>query len=127
MPTTTRPGFRKPWTHGAKAYEEADSLEDLVAGLRRARNSRRVYVHGDAIGHLPCVHCGIPLADPYPVNPGDTRLRTDKGPDYSGRYFPKRKAFVPEHYYCGWGALLAPVFGAETGPYRAGSIDLSHL
>ena len=35
MPTTTRPGFRKPWTHGAKAYEEADTLEDLVAGLKQ--------------------------------------------------------------------------------------------
>lgn len=106
--TATRPAFRKPWTHGARAYEEADSLEAMRAGLKRARKDRKVYItNRDEVAHLPCAACGIPLGDPYPVNKGSAHTSVDRhlAVDYS----PRTGRIVPLHYYCSWGVLLTQV------------------
>ena len=37
--TTTRPAYRQPWTHGAKAYPQADTFDALRDGTKRKRKS----------------------------------------------------------------------------------------
>lgn len=108
MPTTTdRPAFRKPWTHGAKGYEEADTLDAMRAGLKRARKSRKVYIARDEVAHLPCAACGVPLGDPYAVNPGGPQTQVDRR--LAVDYNPRTGRIVPLHYYCSWGTLMNAV------------------
>lgn len=121
MPTTQtdRPAFRKPWTHGAKAYEEADSLPALREGLKRARKSRLVKVARDAVADLPCAVCGIPLGDPYAANKGGPTDHVDKAAFLSGDYDPRSGTFVPLHYYCSWGVLMDAVVRLHRHGVRA--------
>lgn len=104
---TTRPAFRRPWEHGAKAYHQADNLEALREGMKRKRKWEIVHLSHEGFGHLPCASCGIPVGDPYPVNEGDTVLRQDDSA--TGHYFPKTKRLVVQHYYCSWGTLMNQV------------------
>lgn len=105
----TRPAFRRPWEHGAKAYHEADTLSALVEGAKRKRNVFMVRLNHEGFGHMKCVKCGIPVGDPYPVNEGDKALHQDKG-WATGHYAPRSKQLVALHYYCSWGMLLNQVF-----------------
>jgi hypothetical protein len=108
MQTRTRPAFRKPWEHGARAYPEADSLEALFEGAKRRRNTFDVLVGG--LGEHPCASCGIALQDAYPVNPGGPTMKTDD-PSRGFRviYSPRSRRWVARHYYCSWGALMQGV------------------
>jgi len=106
--TKTRPAFRAPWTYGAKGYAQADTLEALAIGMKRKRNVQIVRLNNETLGHLQCACCGIALADPYPVNPGDTKTTTDEWG--TGKYFPSTKKLVVMHYYCSWGALMTDIF-----------------
>ena len=103
----TKPAFRKPWEHGAKAYHEADTLEALIEGAKRKRNRFMVHLSHEGFGHYACAKCGIPVGDPYPVNQGDANLHQDKWA--TGHYLPRTKQLVVLHYYCSWGALLQQV------------------
>lgn len=103
----TRPAYRNPWQHGAKAYPEADTLEALREGAKRKRKTFMVHLSHAGFGHYECAKCGIPLGDPYPANKGDSNLVTDKWG--TGHYSPKRKDLVVMHYYCSWGALMNQV------------------
>lgn len=106
--TTTRPAFRKPWTHGAKAYYEADTFDALREGMKRTRKSHLVHMpnSGEA-GDVPCTSCGILLRDAYPVNPGDTATRVDTYSTWT--WVPRRKGAYGQHYYCSWGTLMGQV------------------
>jgi hypothetical protein len=106
--TQQRPAFREAWKYGAKGYAEADTLEALAEGMKRKRKMQIVHLNHSGFGHIPCSCCGIPVGDPYPVNEGDTNLRTDKWA--TGKYFPSQKKLVVMHYYCSWGALINEVF-----------------
>ena len=103
-----RPGFRKPWEHGAKAYHEADTLEALHEGAKRKRKTFMLHVSHEGFGHYECAKCGIPVGNPYPVNEGDTALHQDKWA--TAHYSPKRKELVVLHYYCSWATLIHQVF-----------------
>jgi hypothetical protein len=106
--TTSRPAFRKPWTHGAKAYIEADTFSALREGMKRARNTRLVHMSnsGEA-GAQPCAACGVLLRDMYAVNPGEAPRRVDEWSTWE--YNPRTKRAVGMHYYCSWGALMNAV------------------
>jgi len=103
---TNTPAYRAPWTHGAKAYPEADTFEALAAGIARKRKPLTVLVSHDACGDMPCAACGRALGGEYEVNPGAGDLRTDT----LGRaYFdcnPRTGIAVGRHYYCAWGATM---------------------
>lgn len=104
--TATRPAFRKPWTHGAAAYTEADTFAAMYEGLKRTRKSRLVHMPNDGeAGDQPCAVCGIRLRDPYPVNPGEAATKVDRYSTW--HYIPSRKSARGAHYYCSWGALLS--------------------
>jgi len=106
---TTRPSFRKPWQHGAKAYHEADSLEALAKGVRRKRNPLTVLIpHAThALDGTPCAACGLDLAGPYAVNPGDEPTTTDR--HCYADVDPKRGTVALRHYYCAWGHTMNQV------------------
>lgn len=104
--TATRPAYREPWRHGAKAYPEADTLEAMWHGVRRKRNRLTVHVSHDAIGHLPCASCGRPLGGEYELNPGQGDMRTDTLGYAYVDVDPRRKVAAARHYYCAWGATM---------------------
>ena len=110
MSTTsnTRPAFRKPWTFGAKAYHEADTLPALAEGFKRARKLQ--YVHmplqglKGGVDKLPCACCGVALGDKYAVNPGEEPSVVD---NYATvQYDPRTKRAALMHYYCSWGVTM---------------------
>lgn len=110
--TSTRPAFRKPWTHGAHAYAEADTFEAFAEGMKRKRVMQMVKMPNDGeAGLKPCIHCGIALRDPYPVSKGSTQMHTDKKSTWT--WIPKRKVIYGEHYYCSWGALMQQILDYE--------------
>jgi hypothetical protein len=102
----TRPAFRKPWQHGAKAYHEADSLAAIRDGLGRLRSPFTVLIHHTthSLDGVPCASCGEDLAGPY----------TLKGSGEPDRYAmvdvnPRHKTYVTRHYYCSWGVVMGNV------------------
>jgi hypothetical protein len=88
------------------AYVIADDLDALRVAVKRKRN-RGIGKVRNADG-LTCVACGIAITDPYPVNPGEAKTRTDKGP-FTVHFDPRAKRFAPMHYLCSWGSLLSDV------------------
>jgi len=107
--TTSKPAFRRPWEHGAKAYHEADSFDAIREGTKRFRKSLMIHMPLSVAGDIPCGSCGINLDQPYELNPGEGDMRTDEA--YATiTYYPKTKRFTAAHYYCGWGALMQRVF-----------------
>jgi hypothetical protein len=110
--TSKRPGFRKPRTHGAKAYAEADTLADLVQGFKRARKIQLAHMplegKRNGVDKLPCACCGVALAAKYAVNPGEEPSRVDQRATV--KYDPRTKRVVLMHYYCSWGDLMNQVF-----------------
>lgn len=107
--TATRPAYRAPWTHGAKAYPEADSLDAMWNGIKRKRKALTVHVSHDAVGDLPCACCGRPLGGEYPLNPGEPKMVIDRlGYAYCD-VNPRTKVARLCHYYCAWGMTLSQV------------------
>lgn len=108
-PTQNRPAFRKPWTHGARAYMEADTFEALHEGMKRMRKSHLVHMPntGEA-GLVPCVTCGVGLGSMYAVNEGSEPTAIDEWSTWT--WLPKRKAAYGQHYYCSWGTLMQDLF-----------------
>jgi hypothetical protein len=103
-----RPAFRKPWTHGARAYFEADTFEALREGMKRVRKSKIVHMPniGEA-GLMPCASCGNLLRSPSPSDAlGNAHTDT-----YSvWTWVPSRKAAYGQHYYCSWESLMTRLF-----------------
>lgn len=92
--------FRKPWTGGAKAYHEADTLADALEGFRRARTVKHFILTGTT-DDPPCAGCGRPLSD----DPAEIE-------SYRGNrceYLPRTKEIVAYHYVCGWDATLTAI------------------
>lgn len=104
-----RPAFRKPWTHGAKAYIEADTFEALREGMKRMRKGHIVHMPntGEA-GLIPCVTCGVGLGSMYSVNEGEEPRVIDEWSTW--HWVPKYKAAYGQHYYCSWGTLMERLF-----------------
>lgn len=106
--TTTRPGFRKPWTTGAKAYHEADTFAALAEGARRMRKTFMLHMPNDGeAGDRPCAACGIALKDAYAVNDGEAPSKVDTYSTWT--YNPRTRSAYGMHYYCSWGALMQRV------------------
>lgn len=106
--TNNRPAFRKPWTHGAKAYPEADTFAALAEGAKRKRKAFLVHMPNDGeAGLRPCAVCGIALRDPYAVNAGEAPSKTDTYSTWD--YNPRTRRAVGMHYYCSWSALMRAV------------------
>ena len=102
--TNTVPGYREPWTDGAKAYPTADSIGAALAGMRRKRTRTMFHLSASsAYMAQPCAGGGRPLAE-------GTR------PDgyATGHYLPRARTVTLYHYACSWGA---PTLGrrASTG------------
>lgn len=102
----SRPAFRKPWEHGAKAYHEADSLEAVAAGCKRKRAPFTVLIHHSthALDGVACGSCGHDLAGSYPLKGSgepDTYAMCDVD--------PKRGTFKLTHYYCAWAGVMGEV------------------
>lgn len=102
-------GYREPWTGGAAAYPEADTLDALWAGVARKRRPLIVHVRHTGLPEVPCARCGIHLDKPYPVNPGDTDLVTDERGFAYVDVDPTKGEAIPRHYYCAWGATMSEV------------------
>jgi len=110
MPAAARPAFRKPWTHGAKAYAQADTLAAMIEGMKRCRKPDTVHVaHAGLVG-VTCACCGLPLDSPYPVSPTqpDSIVQDDLGYAYVD-YNPRTKRAVVRHYYCAWAGTIQEV------------------
>lgn len=105
------PSFRKPWTHGAKAYFEADTFDALREGMKRMRKSHLVHMpnSGEA-GLKPCATCGIALGDPYEINRGTgfEHMHTDEWSTWT--WLPREKKAYGQHYYCSWSSLMTRLF-----------------
>lgn len=97
--------YRKPWTGGAKAYPEIDSLADLEAACYRKRNRFMLHIpRGDAeVDASPCVTCGLRLDEPAPGSKSPDRWTT-------GTVAPKARRIALQHYACSWQTLLTDVF-----------------
>lgn len=96
--------YRKPWTGGAKAYPEIDSLADLPAATYRKRNTFIAHIpRGDAeVDALPCATCSQPLGGPA------------EGSDKVDRWTtitisPRAKRYVLQHYVCSWQTLMTDI------------------
>lgn len=112
-----RPAFRKPWTHGARAYYEADTFEALREGMKRMRKSHMVHMpnSGEA-GLMPCASCGVALREPYAVNEGEQPSKADEWSTWT--WLPKQKKAYGQHYYCSWGSLMRDLFDlADRGAF----------
>lgn len=106
---TERPAFRKPWTHGARAYFEADTFDALREGMKRMRKSHMVHMpNAGEAGDMPCATCGALLKEPYAVNQGEAPSKTDEWSTWT--WLPKRKAAYGQHYYCSWATLMQDLF-----------------
>ena len=113
-----RPAFRKPWTHGAAGYFEADTFDALREGMKRMRKTHIVKMPntGEA-GLVPCASCGISLREKYAVNEGESPSRVDEWSTW--HWLPSKKAAYGQHYYCSWGALINRLFDlADRGLLR---------
>lgn len=112
-----RPAFRKPWTHGAKAYIEADTFEALREGMKRKRKVDLVHMPNDGeAGDMPCASCGVKLRDPYAVNEGGVPSQVDTYSTWT--WIPSRKGAYGQHYYCSWGSLMKDLFDlADRGAF----------
>ena len=102
--TATRPAFRKPWEHGAKAYPQADSLTAMVEGMKRRRNPDTVHVAHEGLVGETCAHCGKAFDAAYPANAGapENAWVKDEGGYAYVDYDPRTKKAVARHYYCAW-------------------------
>lgn len=107
--TTARPAYRKPWEHGARAYHEADTFPALVEGAKHKRDAFVVHMPLSAVAGVECGVCHIPLDQPYPVNPGEARTRTDSHATVT--YYPRTHGYTAAHLYCGWEALMLRIIG----------------
>lgn len=109
---TERPAFRKPWTHGAKAYYEADTFDALREGMKRMRKSRLIHMtNAGEAGDMPCASCGVLLKEPYAVNEGEEPSKVDTYSTW--KWIPKRGVVGGQHYYCSWGTLMTRIL--QTG------------
>jgi hypothetical protein len=100
--TATRPAFRAPWTHGARAYFEADTFDAMREGMKRKRITHYVHMpHGSEADALPCYVCGRLL--------GEQAEGSNKVDLYSTwTWSPRHKQAVNGcHYVCSWTALFA--------------------
>jgi hypothetical protein len=106
----TRPAYRAPWTHGAKAYPEADTLDAMWQGVARKRSPLTVHVaHAGLVGQC-CAGCGLPFDAPYPVSPHQPdELTVDRLGYAYVDVSPRKGEAVARHYYCAWGAVMADV------------------
>lgn len=104
----SRPAFRAPWTAGAKAYPQADTIAALADGMRRRRKPLTVHVAMAAVADQPCACCGLPMSGEYEVNRGEGDMHRDDEWAYAD-CDPRSKTFVLRHYYCAWGILLGDV------------------
>lgn len=104
-PPPPRPAFRKPWTHGAKAYPEADTFEALKESMKRKRKPYLVHMtNAGEAGEKPCASCGVPLREPYQVDPDSPKTRVDDNSTW--HVDPRSKRAYGQHYYCSWGSLM---------------------
>lgn len=97
---TRAAGFRKPWTDGAKAYHEADTIADAIAGFRRVRTVKHFILTGTTDDPI-CSGCGETLSN----DPAESE-------NYRGNrceYDPRTKSVVAFHYTCGWGRTLTAI------------------
>lgn len=100
--TDVRPAFRKAWTYGAKAYEEADTFEALRKGMARKRKMTIVKMPntGEA-GKALCASCGLSLDTPMGYNHPD---------EFSTwKWIPSRKGAYGQHYVCSWESLFREI------------------
>lgn len=105
---TTRPAYRKPWTHGAKAYPQADSLAAMVDGTKRCRKPLTVHVaHAGLVGEK-CAGCGGAFDADYTA-PGMTGTTRDELGYAYVDYDPRTKRAVARHYYCAWAGVMDQV------------------
>jgi hypothetical protein len=101
--------YREPWTSGAKAYPQADTMDDLWEGVRRKRKPLTVHVRHTGLAGIPCAGCGLPLDGPYAVNAGEPATHVDRLGYAYVDVKPRTGTAIARHYYCAWGAVMADV------------------
>jgi hypothetical protein len=108
---TDRPAYREPWTHGAYAYPQADTIDAAAHGVRRKRKPLTVHVAHSGLTGRACDRCGNALDAPYPVNADDPpdQWHTDRGGYAYVDIDPHTGRYTIRHYYCAWTSTLAAV------------------
>lgn len=101
--------YRPPWTAGAKAYPQADTMADVWEGVRRKRNRLTVHVAHAGLKGVMCAGCGHALDGPYPVNDGEEPTHVDRLGYAYVDVNPRAGTALARHYYCAWGAVMANV------------------
>ena len=103
--TTTRPAYRQPWTHGAKAYPQADTFDALRDGTKRKRKSLIVHMpnSGEA-GDVLCATCGVALREKCPTSQLD---KLDERSIWT--VSPRSKTAYGQHYFCSWSSLFEQI------------------
>lgn len=98
--------IRKPWENGAKAYPQADTIDDVVEYAKRKRNPFTIHLSHVSCGNDPCAACGYPLAGEYPLNPGEPKMVKDTTGYAYCDVNPRKKTYAVRHYYCAWGHTM---------------------
>lgn len=85
--------FRKPWTDGARAYHEADTVEAAIEGFKRVRTVKDFILTNGGAADLTCAGCGEGFdGDAY------------------AEYHPRTKTVTDvRHYVCRWTDTLQRV------------------
>lgn len=91
--------FRKPWTNGACAYVEVDTIKDAIQGFKRARLLQMFIITDKGVMNkkFTCAVCQKPVT----VKTGN---RCD--------YYPREKKVLIMHYACAWSNLLHEIYGS---------------
>lgn len=102
--------MRKPWQNGAKAYHQAESLQDAETFFGKRYRKRQYFILDEDSPDIQtknCAICKMPLNGPPK---GETKITP--GATY-GEYSPKYKKAVAYHYICGWTHTLNALFSME--------------
>lgn len=109
--------YYAPWSGPNRtAYAAADSLADILFGRRRHRHRDIVLVPVSVVADLPCVHCEVPLGDPYVAGGTEAHdTRNARVWHVPAKLSPtERPLLFGAHYYCGWTNLLSTVVRAHS-------------
>lgn len=100
--TSSKPAFRTPWSHGARAYYEADTFQGALEGFKRKRKPLIFHMTntGEAGDH-DCAHCGNSLREAAVDSTSISKHST-------WTYDPKSKSIGGGvHYVCSWSQLFS--------------------
>lgn len=99
--TPSKPEFRTPWNHGARAYYEADTFKSALEGFKRKRKPLIFHMtNAGEAGNYDCDHCGNSLREAAVDSTSISKHST-------WGYDPATKSIRGGvHYVCSWSQLF---------------------